>query len=184
MTDIELHAWTDADLPVLQMTLGNPQMMEHLGGVETAEQILARQKRYANFSGPGGMFTIRIDSGTIIVGSIGYWERTWKGAQMYETGWMVMPEYAGRGIASEAARTIVSYAKAEGIHRFMHAYPAVDNAASNAVCRKAGFTNEGASTFEYPRGHFMRCNDWVIDLHAAQGSDRSTQNRSRMEGSP
>jgi RimJ/RimL family protein N-acetyltransferase len=48
----------------------------------------------------------------------------------------------------------------------MLAYPGVDNAASNAICRKLGFTLLGAEDFEYPPGHLMRCNDWRLDLRA------------------
>jgi hypothetical protein len=40
----------------------------------------------------------------------------------------------------------------------------VDNAASNAICRKLGFTLVEACEFEYPPGHFMRCNDWRLEL--------------------
>ena len=52
--------------------------------------------------------------------------------------------------------------------RAIHAFPAVDNAPSNALCRKLGFTNLGAHEFEYPpgSGQFMRCNDWVLEALA------------------
>jgi hypothetical protein len=43
----------------------------------------------------------------------------------------------------------------------------VDHAASNAVCRKAGFTLLGACDFEYPKGTFIQSNDWVVELAAA-----------------
>ena len=46
------------------------------------------------------------------------------------------------------------------------AFPSVDNGPSNAICRKLGFTFLEASEFEYPKGHFMRCNDWRLDLFA------------------
>lgn len=49
-------------------------------------------------------------------------------------------------------------------HRSLHAYPGVDNAASNALCRKAGFIFQEARDFEYPKGHWMRCNDWALEL--------------------
>jgi len=48
----------------------------------------------------------------------------------------------------------------------MHAYPAVDNAPSNGICRSLGFELLGASDFEYPKGHPLRCNDWRLDLTA------------------
>lgn len=161
---ITLHRWTDDDLPLLHMTLGSAEMMEHLGGVETPEQIAARHQRYLNDSPGGGMFTIRINGGAVTAGSIGFWDRKWRAVDVYETGWMVLPQFAGEGIASAAARTIIQYAKNEGRHRFMHAYPSVKNLPSNAVCRSAGFTNLGERAFEYPTGHFMQCNDWFVDL--------------------
>jgi RimJ/RimL family protein N-acetyltransferase len=162
---ITLRPWSDGDLDVLRLTLGNAAMMQHLGGVETEEQILARHQRYLRAFNSGGMFTIRFENGDA-AGSIGFWEREWLGNEVYETGWMVLPRFADRGIATEAARIITRYAAAEHRRRFMHAYPSVENGPSNAVCRKAGFTNSGEYTFEYPKGHFMRCNDWVIDLSA------------------
>jgi RimJ/RimL family protein N-acetyltransferase len=49
----------------------------------------------------------------------------------------------------------------------MHAFPNVDNEASNAICRKLGFELLEAREFEYPKGHLMTCNDWRLDLRGA-----------------
>ncbi len=48
----------------------------------------------------------------------------------------------------------------------MHAFPNVDNAPSNAICRKLGFELLEECEFEFPKGHFMTCNDWRLDLRA------------------
>jgi len=48
----------------------------------------------------------------------------------------------------------------------MHAFPNVDNAPSNAICRKLGFELLKACEFEFPKGHFMTCHDWRLDLRA------------------
>jgi len=42
--------------------------------------------------------------------------------------------------------------------------PRIDNAASNAVCRKAGLSLIGRASSEYPRGIPITVNDWAIDL--------------------
>ena len=76
----------------------------------------------------------------------------------------MLPEFGGRGLATDAARLIVGLARAAGRYRFLHAFPAVDNAPSNAVCRKAGFTDLGPCEIEYPLGSMMRANNWRIDL--------------------
>ena len=49
-------------------------------------------------------------------------------------------------------------------NRFVHAFPSVDNPPSNALCRKLGFTLIEECEFEYPKGSFMQCNDWRLDL--------------------
>ena len=136
-------------------------MMAHLGGIESEEQI---ERRHARFLSSPNMFTVR--EGDVVVGSVGFWEKTWLDQEVYETGWMILPQYGGRGLATAAALEIVALARKEARFRFLHAFPNVENAASNAVCRKAGFTNQGEHTFEYPKGHFMRCNDWRVDLFA------------------
>jgi RimJ/RimL family protein N-acetyltransferase len=158
---IVLQPWTNDDCWLLHATLGNPAMMEHLGGIESAEQI---ERRHSRFVSGDDMFTIW--QGGAVVGSVGFWESVWLGADIYETGWMTLPEFAGRGLASKAAIEIVSLARKEAKRRFLHAFPNVENAASNAVCRNAGFTNMGEHATEYPKGHRMRCNDWRIDLFA------------------
>jgi RimJ/RimL family protein N-acetyltransferase len=158
---VTLHHWTNDDLWLLKETLGDPAMMQHLGGIESAEQIEQRHLRYVSGR---DMFTVW--EGDAIVGSVGFWERTWRDAAVYEAGWMILPKYAGRGLATQAALAVISLARNEGKHRFLHAFPNVENAASNAVCRNAGFTNLGECTFEYPKGKWMRCNDWRVDLFA------------------
>jgi RimJ/RimL family protein N-acetyltransferase len=158
MSAIRLEPWADEDLGLLQR-LNTPEIWAHLGGPETEEQVLKRHARYlAIETGAGGMFTVVLDG--VTAGSIGYWEREWQDETVYETGWNVLPEFQGKGVATAAAKAIVDRASAAGRHRWLHAYPSVDNPASNAICRKAGFTFAGEHDFEYPKGSFMRCNDW------------------------
>lgn len=87
---------------------------------------------------------------------------------------MVLPAYAGRGIATKAARAVVALAARHHKHRFLHAFPSIVNIASNGVCNRAGFTNLGECTFEYPKGKFMLCNDWYVDLFKINGMDDAT----------
>ena len=47
-----------------------------------------------------------------------------------------------------------------GRRRARYAFPSVDNAPSNAVCRKTGFELLGEVGFEYPKGSWLRRNDW------------------------
>jgi RimJ/RimL family protein N-acetyltransferase len=149
--------------------MGDAGMMAHLGGAETPEQIGSRHARYledwqAADSGKGLMFKVVAALSGQAVGSVGYWEREWSGQRVYETGWAVLPECQGQGYAGLATAEVVEIARSEDKHRFLHAFPSVDNKPSNAICEKLGFALRGACRFEYPPGRFMRCNDWRLDL--------------------
>jgi RimJ/RimL family protein N-acetyltransferase len=81
----------------------------------------------------------------------------------------VLPEFQGRGIAVAGTRQVIEAVRAERRHRYLHAFPSVENAPSNAICRKLGFELLEACDFEFPKGHWMRCNDWRLDLLAGPG---------------
>lgn len=70
----------------------------------------------------------------------------------------------GRGFAVRAARAVVEAARATRTHRYLHALPGVGHAASNAVCRRAGFELLGPVDFEYPKGTWTTSNDWRAAL--------------------
>jgi RimJ/RimL family protein N-acetyltransferase len=159
---IRIEPWGPGDLALLELCVGEESMMRHLGGPESAEKIAERQARYER---PGsGQFKIVALPDEQGAGWVGYWEREWQGEQVYEIGWAVIPRFQGRGLAVAAAREAIAAAAVERAHRFVHAYPGVENAPSNAVCRKLGFTLLGALEVEYPPGRSMACNDWRLEL--------------------
>ena len=167
VADVDLRPWSEGDLGLLERLMGDPAMTEHLGGPESAEQIRARHERYRRLDpATGRMFVILVGPEGLPAGSVGYWERDWQGERVWETGWSVLPELQGRGIAGRATALAIERARAEQRHRSMHAYPAVDNPPSNAICRRLGFSLLGATDVEYPPGHRLRCNDWRLDLFA------------------
>lgn len=161
---IRLRAWTQADLGLLQQA-NTPEMTEHLGGPETADQLLDRHHRYLKLKDPGAgqMLAVILPDGQP-AGIIGYWERPWLHEQVYETGWHVLPGLHGRGIATAAARAVAALARTHRRHPHLHAFPATGHPASNAVCRKAGFALLGETDIEYPPGSYMRCNNWRLEL--------------------
>ncbi|MFI1163142.1 GNAT family N-acetyltransferase [Streptomyces sp. NPDC020801] len=163
-TKIRLEPWAEGDFWLLRLH-NSPEMTAHLGGPETEEQLLSRHRRYLDLTS-GRMYRIVLADRGQAAGAIGFWERGWRGGKVWETGWGVSPAFQGRGLAARAARAVVAEARAEGGHRYLHAYPSVDHAASNAVCRSAGFTLIGPVEFEYPKGHWITSNDWRIDLAA------------------
>jgi RimJ/RimL family protein N-acetyltransferase len=176
-TDVDLRPWSDGDLPLLERLMGDPAMTEHLGGPEATAKIRERHERYLRLgdSGKGRMFVIVVGPQRLAAGSVGYWEKEWRGQRVWEIGWSVLPDFQGQGVATRATAAAVERARAEGPHRFIHAFPSVDNGPSNAICRKVGFTLQAEDAFEYPpgSGHVMRCNDWRLDLPAWAPEPRS-----------
>ncbi|MEH0544062.1 GNAT family N-acetyltransferase [Streptomyces sp. B21-105] len=162
---VRLVPWSEGDFWLLRRT-NSPEMTGHLGGPESEEKLADRHRRYLELPA-GRMYRIvsAADGETRSVGSIGYWGREWRGEAVWETGWAILPEFQGRGLAAQAARALVdAVRRADGGRPALHAFPAVDHAASNWVCRKAGFTLLGEVAFEYPRGNPITSNDWYVDL--------------------
>jgi RimJ/RimL family protein N-acetyltransferase len=158
---MHLEPWGTDDLPLLERTVGDATMMRYLGGAESAEKMAERQERFLR---EPGMYKIVDDQSGGAIGSVGHWEREWHGEAVHEVGWFVIPEFQGRGIAVAAMRELIAQAGARPIH----AFPNVENAASNAICRKLGFRRLGEIDFEYPPGQMMRCVDWRLDAGGAQ----------------
>ena len=175
---VTLKPWGSGDLPLLERLMGDPVMTEHLGGPENAEKLRERQARYERLEGGDRMFKIVDAESGDDLGSVGFWTREWRDEQVYEVGWSVLPEFQGQGIAVAGTRQAIELATRDEKYRFMHAFPNIDNAPSNAICGKLGFERLEALEFEYPKGHFMSCNDWRLDLHSWP---RDARTRARIQ---
>jgi RimJ/RimL family protein N-acetyltransferase len=168
MTEVRLEPWGSEGLPLMRRLLGDPRMTEHLGGPESEAKIAERQARYEKPD--SRQYKVVVGDPPEDAGAVGYWEKEWRGTTVWEVGWLVLPEQQGKGIATAAMRQLLDIMRLDPVaHRDVHAYPSVDNAASNSICRKLGFTLLEAIDFEYPprSGHLLRCNDWRLDLGAA-----------------
>ena len=165
--EVGIRPWAEGDLALEERLMGDPAMTEHLGGPETPEKIRERHERYCRLadSGKGRMFVIVVGPDRVAAGSVGYWEIEWRGRTAWETGWSVLPEFQGQGVATRGTAAMLEQARGEGKHRFIHAFPPLDNTPSNAVCRKLGFTLIEECDFEYPPGRPIRANDWCLDLY-------------------
>lgn len=170
MTEFWLEPWDERG-PVFEARANTPDMQTYLGGVEPPAAIRSRHERMIALvrDGTGAMFLIRIDGEPEPVGSVGYWDKEWRDEVVYEMGWKVLADFQGRGLAAGATLAAARTAAGTGRRQWAHAFPGVDNAASNGVCRKAGFELVEEVDFEYPVGHAIRCNDWRLDLNSLPG---------------
>ena len=174
VSKVRLVPWSEDDF-LLLVRLNAPEMMEHLGGPETPESVELRHKRYVAAAKSGTLsddekayaayiFKAILEPEGVDVGGVNFWDREWNGEHVYEIGWGVVPEFQGRGIASAAVAQAVELARATQRRSHIHAFPSVDNGPSNGICRKAGFELLGEVQFEYPKDHWMQCNDWALRL--------------------
>lgn len=161
---VGIEPWREEDLDLLHR-MNTPAMTVHLGGVETEERLLARHRLFLeiNRKGLGGRFAIVLLPERQVVGSIGYSEREWQGRTVYEMGWKVLPAFQGRGAATAAGAATVAHVRERGRPLALHAFPSVDNAASNQLCRRLGFSLVGTCSFEFPPGTFKQSNDWRLE---------------------
>ena len=163
---ISLRPWSAADRTILDRTTGDAAMMRYLGGAEDALALDRRHEKYLGMVSvrAGEMFVVVLGADGVTAGTVGYWPRVWNDCEIFECGWQVLPAFAGRGIATQAARAVISIARGLRARRYLHAFPSIENIASNRVCEGAGFRNLGECRFEYPKGRFMTCHDWRYDL--------------------
>ena len=109
LSDVRLEPWSEADLDLLRGLVGDPTMMEHLGGAETEAKVAERHGRYVR---PGSN-QFKIVAGGEGAGWVGYWERD----DVWEIGWAVLPSFQGRGLATAATALALDRAREEGSRR-------------------------------------------------------------------
>ena len=90
---------------------------------------------------------------------------------MSEIGWMVLPEFQGRGMAGEAVRAVLGLARADGRWGPIHAFPSRTNEPSNAICRSRGFSLLGEEETAFA-GRVFPTNHWVFGPSAADRVSR------------
>jgi diamine N-acetyltransferase len=163
--DVALRPYTEGDAGLLRALLGDPEMTRFLGGPESDEALAARHARYLSADPEtNGVFTIVVGDTPEGAGWVGFWESEWEGRSGWECGWHVLPRYQGAGVASAAALQMLEHAIQRRRYRWMHAFPAIENLASNALCVRLGFEDLGETDMEYPKGRMMKSRHWRFDL--------------------
>jgi RimJ/RimL family protein N-acetyltransferase len=165
-----LRPYTDADRWLTEAIESDPVMMADLGGPLPSDDIAGvHQRRLAGMLADRvWYFVVELAPEDRAVGSICLWADAVDGQVRSEAGWAILPEFQGRGLATEALRLLVARAADDGRWGDIHAFPGVSNGASNAVCRKGGFAKVGEATVEYA-GRRLLCNHWVLKTDARPG---------------
>lgn len=158
---MELVPATEDDLWLTIALETDPRVMAELGGPWSAEEAgNAHRRRIKAIADGNWWFKIVPEPGAEAVGTIGVWPSDFEGDAISETGWMILPEHQGKGLASAALALLLERASAEKRWGDIHAFPGIPNGASNALCRKLGFELVGQMTADYA-GRTLECNHWV-----------------------
>ncbi|HTU96099.1 MAG TPA: GNAT family protein [Solirubrobacteraceae bacterium] len=163
---MQLVSYTDADLALSEALETDPVVMRELGGPIDLAHLARVHPRRVN---DPWYFTVVLEAGQPPVGTIGIWETEHDGVALHETGWMILPAFQGRGIASAALTLLIERARAAPEIPRIHAFPPTSNAPSNALCRKFAFTLLGEHAFVYA-GRTLQCNHWMLGLSEAGGA--------------
>jgi RimJ/RimL family protein N-acetyltransferase len=144
----------------------DPVMTAELGGPLPREGIAAKVRLDAENAAADAQWIKMIlpdeAAPDVVAGSVVLWSHDEDGETISEIGWMVLPEFQGRGIGKRAVRMLLEAARDDGRWGRVHAFPGVTNAPSNGICRSLGFTlaEERDVTFS---DRILRTNHWIIN---------------------
>jgi RimJ/RimL family protein N-acetyltransferase len=161
---VELRPYAEEDLALTEALECDPEVMRELGGAVPREEIpRVHRMRVETAANDGWYFAIVPKPEGPAAGQIGIFEREHEGGTIDELGWMVLPEFQGQGIATAALGLLLERARAARRFERLHAFPAVTNGPSNALCRRFGFELIDQSDVEF-RDRPLRVNHWVLDV--------------------
>src|SRR5687767_10719301 len=100
------------DLDVYRRLRCDPVMMAELGGPQSQERVADQLKRDVEtvLAGSAWIKMILLDRSAQVAGTVTLYSHE----SVSEIGWMVLPEFQGRGIAGEAVRMVLALARADG----------------------------------------------------------------------
>ena len=157
---MQLRDMSMDDLELYRRMVLDPGMMAELGGPLPPDGVDQKVKEIVRDVEAGRIWYFVIVEDGSDAGTVCVWDHEEDGETITEIGWMVAPEFQGRGLASSAVREVLERARSERRWTRIHAYPATTNGASNAICRKNGFAHVGERDIVYV-GRTLRCNEWV-----------------------
>jgi RimJ/RimL family protein N-acetyltransferase len=161
---VELLPYSDEHLALTEALECDPVTMRELGGpVDPADIPRVHRMRLESVANGQWWFVIVPEPSREPAGTIGIWDSTFRESPVHEIGWMVLPTFQGRGIATEALGMIIERARSDSPFNRIHAFPGVTNVPSNALCRRAGFVHTEEADVKF-RDRPLRVNHWELDV--------------------
>ncbi|KQX91498.1 MULTISPECIES: GNAT family N-acetyltransferase [Streptomyces] len=151
---LTLRRWLASDLEPWAAMNADPEVREHLGDLLTREQSAASLTRFqAEFEQRGyGWWAVEVEATGEFIGFAGL-DRVEDGMPFagVEIGWRLARPAWGRGYATEAALSVLSYGfDTLDLHEVL-AVTTATNLRSQAVMRRIGMTRDPADDFDDPQ---------------------------------
>jgi RimJ/RimL family protein N-acetyltransferase len=159
---LELRPLTRDDARVYERIYTDERMWAELGGVVQQDMAAKLERDVASVEADQHWVLVIVTDDGAAAGTVSLWDHDWEGETINEIGWMVLPEYQGRGLAGAGVAEALRRADQAARWRVLHAFPATTNRPSNALCRKNGFVLQGQIDHTY-RERTLRVNHWVRD---------------------
>ena len=141
---LRFRLFREDDFPTYETWCANIEIMRYLGGktlnrVEAWRHMACQLGHWALLG--YGYYAVEEKASGRLIGRVGFTNHP--GWPAFELGWTIIPEFQGRGFASEAARMLLPYAfeALDQPHVVSLIHP--DNAPSRRVAEKLGETIEG-----------------------------------------
>jgi RimJ/RimL family protein N-acetyltransferase len=175
---VQLRNVTPDDVDAYVRMRCDPVMMADLGGPLPREGMKDQVHRDAR-KAQADLAWIKMivpDPRTpdVVAGTVTIWSHDTDEGPISEIGWMVLPEFQGRGLGKRAVGALLAQARDEDRWGVVHAFPATSNGPSNGICRSLGFQLVGELEVTFA-GRVLRSNHWTItpgtDLRASRGAD-------------
>ncbi|MCT3958032.1 GNAT family N-acetyltransferase [Elizabethkingia anophelis] len=145
-----MRPFEERDAEGLFLLDSNPEVMKYVGGVvstkiEQSQQMIEFIQKQYKENGVGRLAVIEKSTNTLIGWSgLKYLTSEINGMKnVYELGYRFLPEYWGKGYATETARAALNYAFNEIKTDVVYAMAVTENTGSNRVLQKLGFEELG-----------------------------------------
>ncbi len=149
-----LRQWKEGDLEPLARMNADPLVMEFFSSALTREESAVRWERYRkHIQEQGwGLWAVSVQGGADFIGWLGLWPIGFEAhfTPAIEVGWRLLPEFWGRGYATEGARAAIR----DGFERLkleeIVATTVPANFRSRRVIEKLGMQYESRGDFDHP----------------------------------
>ncbi len=163
---VRLRDVTPDDVDAYVRMRCDPRMMADLGGPLPREGMADKVRRDAEEAAADRAWLKMIVPDPArpdrVAGTVTLWSHESADGPVSEIGWMVLPEFQGRGLGKRAVRVLLEQARDQRRWGAVHAFPATGNAASNGICRSLGFRFLAEIGVDFA-GRALRSNHWVIE---------------------